>query len=213
MFLQNKNTNDYYKKIKMHLPNPEALLANMSAQIIAQLKPNTALVGIHSGGVWLMQRILQSINESNTPFNTDVHAVINKGINSDLNISSNSVEFGTLDAALYRDDYNQRGLKSESRPSNIKFNVQDKHIILIDDIFYTGRTTRAAMNELFDYGRPASITLAVLINRGGAQLPIYPQIVGAEIRITLNQNLQLTQDTHGKLLLSVDEPYLDLLTP
>ena len=91
--------------------------------------------------------------------------------------------------------------------------MQDKHIILIDDIFYTGRTTRAAMNELFDYGRPASITLAVLINRGGAQLPIYPQIVGAEIRITLNQNLQLTQDTHGKLLLSVDEPYLDLLTP
>ena len=163
----------------MTLPNPETLLAKITEEIKAQLQPSTALVGIHSGGVWLMQRILKSIKQD--------------------------LPFGTLDAALYRDDYAQRGLKSESKPSNIAFDVTDKHLILIDDIFYTGRTTRAAMNELFDYGRPASISLAVLINRGGAELPISPNIVGAEIVLKPNQDLQLTQDADGKLLLSLQK--------
>ncbi len=172
----------------MHLPNPENLLADITAQIKAQLKPNSALIGIHSGGVWLMNRILQSMAQDSANTSTQF----------------GPVQFGTLDAALYRDDYNQRGLKSESKPSNIAFDVQDKHIILIDDIFYTGRTTRAAMNELFDYGRPASITLAVLINRGGAELPIAPQIVGAKILLNANQNLQLSQDSQGKLQLNLE---------
>ena len=163
----------------MTLPNPEDLLAEITAKIKAQLQPNTALVGIHSGGVWLMQRILKNMKQD--------------------------LPFGTLDAALYRDDYAQRGLKAEPKPSNIAFDVTDKHIILIDDIFYTGRTTRAAMNELFDYGRPASITLAVLINRGGAELPISPNIVGADVSLSPNQDLQLTQDASGKLLLSLQK--------
>lgn len=168
----------------MQLPNPEILLSDITAKIQAQLNLATrtehcAFVGIHSGGVWLMQRILNTLKLD--------------------------IPYGTLDAALYRDDYAQRGLKAESKPSNIPFNVQDKHIILIDDIFYTGRTTRAAMNELFDYGRPASITLAVLINRGGAELPIAPNIVGAEILLKHNQSLQLSQDTKGKLHLSLEE--------
>lgn len=168
----------------MQLPNPETLLSDITAKIQAQLNLATntehcAFVGIHSGGVWLMQRILNTLKLD--------------------------IPYGTLDAALYRDDYAQRGLKAESKPSNIPFNVQDKHIILIDDIFYTGRTTRAAMNELFDYGRPASITLAVLINRGGAELPISPNIVGAEILLNHNQSLQLSQDTKGKLHLSLEE--------
>lgn len=166
----------------MQLPDPEALLTDITARIQAQLEKNgssnSALVGIHSGGVWLMQRILKSIKQD--------------------------VAYGTLDAALYRDDYAQRGLKAEPKPSQIPFDVQDKHIILIDDIFYTGRTTRAAMNELFDYGRPASVTLAVLINRGGAELPILPNIVGAEILLKPHQSLQLSQDTKGKLHLSLE---------
>jgi len=162
----------------MQLPNPETLLAEITAKIAVQINANTALVGIHSGGVWMMQRILESINQD--------------------------IPHGMLDATMYRDDYNQRGLKSEPKPANISFDVSDKHIILIDDIFYTGRTTRAAMNELFDYGRPASIQLAVLINRGGAQLPIVPNIIGATILLKSDQNLQLTQDTKGKLQLAIE---------
>jgi pyrimidine operon attenuation protein/uracil phosphoribosyltransferase len=163
----------------MQLPNPETLLADITAKIAEQINPNSALVGIHSGGVWLMRRVLETLKAD--------------------------MPFGTLDAALYRDDYAARGLKANLKPSDIAFDVTDKHIILIDDIFYTGRTTRAAMNELFDYGRPASITLAVLINRGGAQLPITPNITGAEILLQANQSLQLSQDTKGKLHLEIEQ--------
>ncbi len=162
----------------MQLPDPEQLLEKITAEIKGQLMPNSALVGIHSGGVWLMQRILKSI--------------------------AKDIPHGMLDAALYRDDYAERGLKTQPKPSNIAFDVTDKHIILIDDIFYTGRTTRAAMNELFDYGRPASIQLAVLINRGGAELPIFPNMIGAEILLKPQQNLQLSQDTKGKLHLTLE---------
>ena len=170
----------------MNLPNPETLLSEITAKIQAQLAmngvQNSALIGIHSGGVWLMDSVLKSLK---------------------LEIGL-AIESGTLDAAMYRDDYNQRGLKAKTKPANIHFDISGKHIILIDDIFYTGRTTRAAMNELFDYGRPASITLAVLINRGGAQLPIAPQIVGANLVLNTADSLQLSFDTKGKLHLSLE---------
>jgi len=163
----------------MQLPNPEDLLAKVSAQVADLIQADTAIIGIHSGGVWMMERILSDIEQT--------------------------VPHGTLDASLYRDDFAQRGLKEELQPANIPFDVKDKHIILIDDIFYTGRTTRAAINELFDYGRPASITLAVLINRGGAQLPIQPNIVGAALLLKPEQRFQLAQDTAGKLTLALEE--------
>ena len=165
----------------MQLPDPETLLTEITTKIQLQLQPNSALVGIHSGGVWILNRVLETLKKN--------------------------MPHGMLDAAMYRDDYAKRGLKNAPKPSNIAFDVTDKHIILIDDIFYTGRTTRAAMNEIFDYGRPASITLAVLINRGGAELPIAPNIVGAEILLKPNQNLQLSQDTKSKLHLSLENNY------
>jgi len=140
-------------------------------------------VGIHSGGVWLMQRLLALLSDS---------------------IARHAIEHGTLDVSFYRDDYAQRGLKAENRPSQIPFEVDNKHIILIDDVFYTGRTTRAAMNELFDYGRPASITLVALVNRGGRELPIAPQIVAAEIPLQASQHLQLIQQTDGTLAFQLD---------
>ena len=121
----------------MQLPDPEQLLADITSQIAPRITANTALVGIHSGGVWLMQRILQILNTE--------------------------PETGTLDAAMYRDDFAKRGLKNQPKPTNIGFEVEGKHIILIDDIFYTGRTTRAAMNELFDYGRPATVSYTHLL--------------------------------------------------
>jgi len=163
----------------MQLPNPEDLLAKVSAQVADLIQADTAIIGIHSGGVWMMERILSDIEQT--------------------------VPHGTLDASLYRDDFAQRGLKDEPQPANIPFDVKGKHIILIDDIFYTGRTTRAAINELFDYGRPASITLAVLINRGGAQLPIKPQIIGADLPLKANEHLQLSLTTQGKLNITLEK--------
>lgn len=162
----------------MTLPNPETLVTEISQAIAARLTPNTALVGIYTGGVWVMEKVLAELDQE--------------------------IPFGKLDAAMYRDDVAARGLKAQNKPSWMPFDVTGKDIILIDDIFYTGRTTRAAMNELFDHGRPASITLAVLINRGGSELPISPQIVGADVPLEAEQLFLLTQDTQGQLHLSLE---------
>lgn len=164
------------------LPNAEYLLNALAQKLQPLLQTNTALVGIQSGGVWLMQRLLVLLEKD---------------------ISANAVEHGILDVSFYRDDYEKRGLKAKNHPSRILFDVENKHIILIDDVFYTGRTTRAAMNELFDYGRPASITLAALINRGGRELPIAPQITAADIVLNAKQNLQLIQNSDGTLSLEL----------
>lgn len=165
-----------------NLPNAEDLLTILAQKLRPLLLPNTALVGIQSGGVWLMHRLLVLLGNT---------------------ITTNAIEHGTLDVSFYRDDYEKRGLKAENRPSQILFDVENKHIILIDDVFYTGRTTRAAMNELFDYGRPASITLVALVNRGGRELPIAPQITAADIALDASQNLQLTQAANGTLSLAL----------
>ncbi len=163
----------------MLLPNPQQLLSDITVKIKTQLQANTVIIGIHRGGVWVMQHVLEKIDQA--------------------------IPYGTMDAALYRDDFAQRGLKHTPQRADIPFDVDGKHIILIDDIFHTGRTTRAAMNELFDYGRPASITLAVLINRGGAQLPIKPQIEGANLSLKPSQMLKLSQDTQGTLQISLED--------
>lgn len=168
--------------IYIKLPSAEDLLKILAQKLQPLLQPNTALVGIQSGGVWLMQRLLILLEKD---------------------IATNAIEHGTLDVSFYRDDYEKRGLKTENRPSQIPFDVENKHIILIDDVFYTGRTTRAAMNELFDYGRPASITLVALVNRGGRELPIAPQITAADIALETTQNLQLIQNTDGYLSLEL----------
>jgi pyrimidine operon attenuation protein/uracil phosphoribosyltransferase len=164
------------------LPSAEELLKVLAQKITPLLQENTALVGIHSGGVWLLQRLLILLQDP---------------------IQKYHIEHGTLDVSFYRDDYSQRGLKTENRPSQITFEVENKHIILIDDVFYTGRTTRAAMNELFDYGRPASISLAALVDRGGRELPIAPQVVAANIALNSDQHLQLVQLADGSLALSL----------
>ena len=165
-----------------NLPNAEELLNILAQKLEPLLRPNTALVGIQSGGVWLMNRLITLLKSS---------------------IDKNAVVHGTLDVSFYRDDYAKRGLKPENRPSQIPFEVENKHIILIDDVFYTGRTTRAAVNELFDYGRPASVTLVALVNRGGRELPIAPQIVAADIPLHATQNLQLLQNANGNLRLEL----------
>ncbi len=161
------------------LPDAEELLKKLAASLQPLITEKTALVGIHSGGAWLMDRLLPMLGKN--------------------------LAHGILDVSFYRDDYSQRGLHSETVPSEIPFDVTDCHIILIDDVFYTGRTIRAAMNELFDYGRPASITLAVLVNRGGRELPIAPQISAFDTHLDAQENLQLLRHDDGKFYFSLKE--------
>jgi pyrimidine operon attenuation protein/uracil phosphoribosyltransferase len=124
------------------------------------------LVGIRTGGVWIAEKL-----------------------HSALNISS---ELGILDISFYRDDFSRLGLNPQVKPSKLPLDITDKHIILVDDVLYTGRTIRAAMNELFDYGRPASVQLAVLIDRGGRELPIAATAVGLTMELASNQHVKLT---------------------
>lgn len=162
----------------MNLPDAEILFQRLADQLKPLVSSHTALVGIHSGGVWLAERLLPILG-------------------ADL-------PFGTLDVSFYRDDFASRGLHKDNRPSQIPFAVQDRHILLIDDVFYTGRTIRAAMNELFDYGRPA-VLLAVLVNRGGRELPIVPQIAALELELATNHNLQLLRHEDGRFYLELEE--------
>ena len=164
----------------MPLPDAERLLENLAKQVLPWLAEGAALVGIHSGGAWVAQRISE--------------------------MYEGKKDFGTLDIWFYRDDFNRIGLHSQTKPSSIPFEVQDRHIILVDDVLYTGRTIRGAMNELFDYGRPARISLAVLVDRGGRELPIDAQMVGASIELRPGQNLELVRDDAGKFYFKLHEP-------
>jgi pyrimidine operon attenuation protein/uracil phosphoribosyltransferase len=104
-----------------------------------------------------------------------------------------------MDVSFYRDDFNQRGLHANARASHIPFDVEGSHVVIVDDVLYTGRTIRAAMNELFDYGRPERIRLAALVDRGGRELPIAADFVGAEVVIAEGGSIELHRDAAGRL--------------
>lgn len=150
--------------------NVEQCLLKLQSElenIIADLtRADVILVGIHTGGVWIAEKL-----------------------HTALNIPS---ELGILDISFYRDDFSRLGLNPQVKPSKLPLDITDKHIILVDDVLYTGRTVRAAMNELFDYGRPASVQLAVLIDRGGRELPISASAIGLKIDLADHQHLKLT---------------------
>ncbi|MCC2681634.1 MAG: Phosphoribosyltransferase [Nitrosospira multiformis] len=161
----------------MQLPEAEDLLAVLTVRIRQGISADTAVVGIHTGGVWLAERL-----------------------HRDLQLA---LPLGALDVSFYRDDFGQIGLHPQIRPSDIPFKVEGSHIILVDDVLYTGRTIRAAINELFDYGRPASIRLAALIDRGGRELPIAAQYIGATLDVPPAKMLALEKKADGKLGLSL----------
>ncbi|HZP86317.1 MAG TPA: bifunctional pyr operon transcriptional regulator/uracil phosphoribosyltransferase PyrR [Burkholderiales bacterium] len=163
----------------MTLPDAEALLERLAEKIAPDLVAETRLVGIHTGGVWVARRLHDRLGMSG--------------------------EVGTIDVAFYRDDYKKKGLSPGVRPSDLPFDVEDATIILVDDVLYTGRTIRAAMNEIFDYGRPGAIRLAALVDRGERQLPICPQYVGAEVTIGRDQMIELRSDPNGRLSLAVTQ--------
>ncbi len=157
------------------LPDAEDLLVRLAEHMRASVTPDTALIGIHTGGVWLAQRLHKAL-----------------ALRQPL---------GTVDVSFYRDDYGSRGLHPKVKPSDIPFEVADADIILVDDVLYTGRTIRAAINELFDYGRPKSIRLAALVDRGGRQLPIAAQFVGAEVSVADAEQIELKKNENGQLSL------------
>ena len=137
-----------------------------------------AFIGIHTGGAWLAARL---------------HAEL--GLSSPL---------GFLSSAFYRDDVQARGLSMRMQPTRIDFDVNGRDIVLVDDILHTGRTIRAALNEIFDYGRPARVRLAVLIDRGGRELPVQPDHVGARLVLQPGEKLALSQRTNGMFELRVE---------
>ncbi|MFT3734588.1 MAG: bifunctional pyr operon transcriptional regulator/uracil phosphoribosyltransferase PyrR [Rhodocyclaceae bacterium] len=161
----------------MHIPDAEALCEQLAAKIAEQLTADSVLIGVHTGGVWLAERL---------------HTML--GIAEPL---------GTLDVAFYRDDYSSRGLHARPRKSEIPFDIDDRPVILVDDVLYTGRTTRAALNELFDYGRPGRVDLAVLVDRGERQLPIAPTYCAHTLTEPLpaGSRLRLVRDDAGVLSL------------
>ncbi len=150
-----------------NVPDAEALLGQLIQKMRSSVSANTALVGIHTGGAWLAQRL---------------HAALE--IKHPL---------GSLDVSFYRDDFGKIGLHPQAKASDIPFQVEGRDIFVIDDVLFTGRTIRAAMNELFDYGRPASIKLACLIDRGGRELPISADVVGEVVKLSADEELVLEQ--------------------
>lgn len=127
---------------------------------------NPLMIGIRSGGVWIAEQMHRRLNISEP--------------------------LGLLDISFYRDDFSQIGVNPNVKPSQLPTHIEGRDIILIDDVFYTGRTTRAAMNEIFDYGRPNQIVLAVLIERDGRQIPLKPDCVGTSITLNVGQRIKLT---------------------
>src|SRR5713101_513673 len=163
----------------MKLPEAEQLCAQLVSELKARIGPQTAMIGLYTGGAWLAERL---------------HAMLRL-----------PEPLGLMDIAFYRDDYHARGLHHDPKRTKIPFDINGRDLLLVDDVLYTGRTVRAAMNELFDYGRPASIDLAVLIDRGGRELPVFARYSGTTLELADNQNIELKKDKEGRLSLSLNQ--------
>lgn len=144
----------------------DTLESGLRRQIAERELSNPAMIGIHTGGAWVARILHQRL-----------------GLTEPL---------GSLNISFYRDDFSQIGIHPQVQPSQLPFPVEGRDIILIDDVFYTGRTIRAALNEIFDYGRPAHVLLGVLIERNGRQIPIQPDCVGGRVDLEEGQRIKLT---------------------
>jgi len=153
----------------------EALCQTLIEQMRPHVSADTALVGIHTGGVWLAERLHQALGLTQPA--------------------------GSIDVSFYRDDFGSKGLHPKPKRTDIPFNMEGANVIIVDDVLYTGRTTRAALNELFDFGRPAKVELAVLVDRGSRELPIAARFCAYTLPDPLpaSQSLELQSDDAGKL--------------
>jgi pyrimidine operon attenuation protein/uracil phosphoribosyltransferase len=156
----------------------EALYRELLRGVPLISQPDTRLVGITSGGAWLAERLQR-----------------------DLKLPGQA---GTISSAMHRDDFAQRGLSAGGQ-TVLPFDVNGAHILVLDDVLYTGRTLRAVINELFDYGRPASVKLAVLVDRGGRELPVQADFAAARVSLGANQSLALARSEAGVFSFDVKE--------
>ena len=152
------------------LPSPDSLLKTMADALRTLLATrgisDPCMIGIHTGGVWIAEFLHKAL-ELKQPL-------------------------GTLNITFYRDDFTRIGMHPQVQPSSMPFEIDDKHIILVDDVLHTGRTIRAALNEIFDYGRPASVILVTLVDRGGRELPIAADVTGTHVHLGPKQQIKLT---------------------
>jgi pyrimidine operon attenuation protein/uracil phosphoribosyltransferase len=150
------------------LPDPEALVRELAERMRPALDRDAGLVGIYTGGAWVAERLHRALGLA-TPL-------------------------GLLAVTLHRDDFGRIGLHRESRASHIPFKVDGREVVLVDDVLHTGRTVRAALNELFDFGRPRAVRLAVLADRGGRELPVSADFLGAQVRVGEREELVLSNE-------------------
>jgi len=144
----------------------DAMAAQLNDLISERGLDQPAMVGIHTGGVWIARQLYRRM--------------------------SLGEPLGSLDISFYRDDFTRIGINPVVQTSELPFSIDDRHILLVDDVLHTGRTIRAALNELFDYGRPASIHLAVLIERSGRELPIEANLVGRRVELQADEHIKLS---------------------
>jgi pyrimidine operon attenuation protein/uracil phosphoribosyltransferase len=154
----------------------ESLYQELLKGVRGLLTPQARLVGITSGGAWLATRLQK-----------------------DLGLQG---EAGSISSAMHRDDFAQRGL-ADGGQTKLPFEINDAHVIVLDDVLFTGRTLRAVINELYDYGRPAKVQLAVLVDRGGRELPMQADFAAARVSLPSDQKLRLTQSDDGRFKFSV----------
>lgn len=157
------------------LPDPERLLEALAGQMKSTTGSETGIVGIYTGGAWVAERLHRALGTT-TPL-------------------------GLLAVTLHRDDFGRIGLHREQRRSSLPFAVEGRDIVLVDDVLHTGRTIRAALNELWDFGRPARVRLAILADRGGRELPIAADFTGATVDVGADEDLVLTRED-GRLRLA-----------
>lgn len=156
----------------------EALYRELARGVQQLGVPDAKLVGITSGGAWLAERLQK-----------------------DLKLAGSA---SVISSVMHRDDFAKRGLSGAGQQTQLHFDVNDAHIILLDDVLYTGRTIRAVLNELFDYGRPAGVKLAVLVDRGGRELPVQADYAAARITLPEAQSLALDRAEDGKFRFRVE---------
>ncbi len=157
----------------------DAMLTDIRAAIPEDDLSELLMIGIHTGGVWIAERLHRKLN-------------IQKPL-------------GKLNIAFYRDDFSRIGKHPQVTPSKLPFDIEDRHLLLVDDVLHTGRTIRAALNEIFDYGRPASVRLAVLIDRGEHELPIQADFMGKSLALKPGEHVKLcaAENPSGDLTLEI----------